>query len=191
MEIIAGKARGLQLRSPETDAVRPTSVRARRAFFDSLGDLSGMVFADLFAGSGAMGLEAASRGAVLVYFFENSGSAGKVIRQNCARLRRSGVEADFELFECELPILSSRVRSLPKPQIIFADPPYPESMKLLQALTHDPQFREWADESVLYWELPDFEYRLDPPGDPWKVIDIKTPGPARFLLLKQAFPGKK
>ena len=73
MEIVAGTARGLILTSPgENDEVRPTSVRARRAFFDSLGDLKGNVFADIFAGSGAMGLEAASRGAEKVFFFEQA-----------------------------------------------------------------------------------------------------------------------
>ena len=61
MEILGGLAKGMVLKVPEGREVRPTSVRSRRALFDMLGDLTGERFCDLFAGSGAVGIEAASR----------------------------------------------------------------------------------------------------------------------------------
>ncbi len=183
MEIVAGKARGIQLRSPANNEVRPTSIRARKAFFDSLGNLEGLVFADLCAGSGAMGLEAASRGAGKVYFFEKSKSSSKIIQQNCNLVARTGVDAEFELIPCELPALPGKVRLLEKPDVIFADPPYEISMEILQGLTASPVFTDWAADSVLYWELPDNGKQLEPPCKPWKITEIRTLGSTRFLVL--------
>ena len=71
MNIISGKARRILLTVPKGMAVRPTSVRARKALFDSLGDFSGANVVDLFSGSGSLGLEAASRGAAKVVMVEN------------------------------------------------------------------------------------------------------------------------
>ena len=68
MEIISGLARGVQLTVPPGETVRPTAARARKALFDSLGDLAGTRVADLCAGAGGLGLEAASRGAAEAVF---------------------------------------------------------------------------------------------------------------------------
>ena len=70
MEITGGIAKGVTVKVPSGVEVRPTSVRSRRALFDMLGDLSGKRFCDLFAGSGAVGIEAASRGAAHVLLVE-------------------------------------------------------------------------------------------------------------------------
>ncbi len=184
MEIVAGKAKGISLRSPESNDVRPTAVRARRALFDSLGDLSGLVFADLCAGSGAMGLEAASRGAAKVYFIEKNASVLRLIRQNCTRIQRAGVETEFEFIQCEIPSFPARLLHGDLPDIIFADPPYDLSTKLLKSITGNPVFLDWAGKCTLYWELPDAGAQLEPPCDPWKIVQIRTLGPARFLILK-------
>ncbi len=185
MEIVAGKARGLILTSPgEQDEVRPTTVRVRRAFFDSLGDLSGCVFADVFAGSGAMGLEAASRGAAQVVFFEQDPQVAKMIEKNCARVARTGVTAEMQLIRGGVPPFHTTLARLPKPDIVFADPPYPASMVFLKAVTEDQCFRQWADKATLYWELPDRDYSLVMPGAPWRIVMIKNYGSARFLVLK-------
>ena len=70
MNIIAGIARGVELSVPDTMQVRPTSGRARKALFDSLGDFSGLHILDLFSGSGALALESASRGAAAITMLE-------------------------------------------------------------------------------------------------------------------------
>lgn len=185
MEIVAGTARGLILNSPaETDEVRPTSVRARRAFFDSIGDLHGKIFADIFAGSGAMGLEAASRGAEKVYFFERELSVLKIIEKNCARVTRTGTKTEFSLIRGEIPPFRTDLARLASPQIVFADPPYARSMGLFKNVTADPRFRVWAGDAVLFWELPDKDLMLEVPADPWKIVAIRTCGPGRFLELR-------
>lgn len=185
MEIVAGTARGLILTSPgENDEVRPTSVRARRAFFDSLGDLKGKVFADIFAGSGAMGLEAASRGAEKVFFFEQALPVLKMIEKNCNRVARTGVTTDMQIVRGAIPPFRTDLARFARPDIVFADPPYAASMDFFKAVTADPCFRVWAADADLYWELPDRDYALEVPAAPWRIMAIKNFGPGRFLMLK-------
>lgn len=85
MRVVAGSARGRILRSPEGDATRPTSDRVREAVFNALfsrGPLAGLRVADLYAGSGALGIEAISRGATDVWFVESDRTAVAVIEDN-------------------------------------------------------------------------------------------------------------
>ena len=186
MEITAGSALGLKLGDlPEGNGVRPTSVRARRAFFDSIGSVAGRTFADLFAGSGCMGLEAASRGAATVVFAEESPEALDLIRRNIARFEHTKTPAKFQVVPGTLP-LSLKVRiAPPSPDIVFADPPYAKSMDMLAALTSDDAFNAWTRGAVFYWELPDFQCALRPPSGPWKLTGIRQLGAASFLQLER------
>ena len=99
MRIIAGEWRGRKLAAPKGDGTRPTADRARETLFamltSRLGDFEGLQIADLFAGSGALGLEALSRGAAHCLFVEQDRAAVDVIRANVATLgaqARSRVE---------------------------------------------------------------------------------------------------
>ena len=186
MEITAGSALGLKLGDlPEGNGVRPTSVRARRAFFDSIGSVAGKTFADLFAGSGCMGLEAASRGASTVVFAEESPDALALIRHNIARFEHTKSPAHFQVVPGTLPA-SLKVRVLPlSPDIVFADPPYAKSMEMLEALTSDDAFNAWTKGAVFYWELPDFQCVLRPPSGPWKLTGIRQLGAANFLQIER------
>ncbi len=187
MEIIAGTARGCILNSPDgSDEVRPTSIRARKGFFDSLGDLSGVVFADICAGSGAMGLEAASRGADKVYFFERSARVRDTIKRNIALVKHAGVLSDFEIVSGEIPPFDpENMKKMSAPGIVFADPPYADSMKMLQMLTADPVFTGWTRSAVLFWELPDRDNPGELPPAPWSIDSIRVFGGVRFLVLRQ------
>ena len=126
MEISGGIARGMVLEVPRGLDVRPTSIRARRALFDSLGDFSGKRVCDLFAGSGALGLEAVSRGAASLLAVEEAAPSIAVIRKNVAGMvRRSGIEAEnIRVLQGKLPDCIRNVAGTPSPDIIFADPPY-------------------------------------------------------------------
>ncbi|GAO56231.1 MULTISPECIES: 16S rRNA (guanine(966)-N(2))-methyltransferase RsmD [unclassified Novosphingobium] len=90
MRIIAGEWRGRPLRAPEGDATRPTADRTRETLFSMLtsrlGSFEGLTVADLFAGSGALGLEALSRGAEKAIFVEQAPPAIRAIRANIAAL---------------------------------------------------------------------------------------------------------
>lgn len=99
MRIIAGQWRGRQLIAPKGDATRPTADRTREALFSMLvsrvGSFDGLVVADLFAGSGALGLEALSRGAASCLFVEQDKAALDALRANIAKLGgATGMGAD-------------------------------------------------------------------------------------------------
>ncbi|MFM7348200.1 MAG: 16S rRNA (guanine(966)-N(2))-methyltransferase RsmD [Erythrobacter sp.] len=122
MRIVAGEWRGRKLAAPKGDATRPTADRARETLFamltSRLGDFEGLQVADLFAGSGALGLEALSRGVAYCLFVEQDRAALEVIRANIATLgaqARTRVEAGSVM----------QLRAATKPlDLILADPPY-------------------------------------------------------------------
>ncbi|HET7872789.1 MAG TPA: RsmD family RNA methyltransferase, partial [Terriglobales bacterium] len=88
MRVIAGKYRSRRLTAPEGIATRPTSDRLRETLFNVVAaDVPGSVWLDLFAGSGAIGIEALSRGARMVYFIESARRAAQSIRKNLASLQ--------------------------------------------------------------------------------------------------------
>jgi 16S rRNA (guanine966-N2)-methyltransferase len=118
--IIAGTAGGRELRTPPGRGTRPTSDRVREALFSALearDALSGAHVMDLYAGSGALGLESASRGAAEVTLVESDRAAASVVRDNAARL---GLRATV------LPTtVSSALAGAPRPHdLVFLDPPY-------------------------------------------------------------------
>jgi 16S rRNA (guanine(966)-N(2))-methyltransferase RsmD len=123
MRVIAGKYRSRTLRSLRGQAMRPTSDRLRETLFDVLGPaVAGAVFVDLYAGTGAVGIEALSRGARTVVFAENHRPAVELIRAN---LRALGIESGAEVLAADalrgLRRLASRGLVA---DFIFADPPY-------------------------------------------------------------------
>ncbi|MGA9581880.1 MAG: 16S rRNA (guanine(966)-N(2))-methyltransferase RsmD [Allosphingosinicella sp.] len=119
MRIIAGQWRGRPLVAPRGQDTRPTADRVREALFSMLasrlGSFEGLQVADLFAGSGALGLEALSRGAAHCVFVENDRRAVEAIRSNLAALGASG----------EVLARSAEHAALPAPaDLAFLDPPY-------------------------------------------------------------------
>jgi 16S rRNA (guanine966-N2)-methyltransferase len=119
MRIIAGAWRGRPILAPAGQATRPTSDRTREALFSMLtsriGSFEGLRVADLFAGSGALGLEALSRGAAQCVFVETDRAAIEVIRRNLAALGAEG----------EILSTPAEHARLPGPlDLAFLDPPY-------------------------------------------------------------------
>lgn len=122
MRIIAGEWRGRKLAAPKGEGTRPTADRARETLFamltSRLGDFEGLQVADLFAGSGALGLEALSRGAAHCLFVEQDRAAVDVIRANIAAL---GAQAKTRVEAGSVMQLRASTRPL---DLILADPPY-------------------------------------------------------------------
>jgi 16S rRNA (guanine966-N2)-methyltransferase len=121
--VIAGTAGGRRISVPTGRDTRPTSDRAREGLFATvhslLGDLDGLRAADLFAGSGAVGLEALSRGAAHVLLVESSARATRVIKENVEALGLPGAELVTDRVERVLR------QAPPEPyDLVFADPPY-------------------------------------------------------------------
>jgi 16S rRNA (guanine(966)-N(2))-methyltransferase RsmD len=127
MRIIAGKYRSRPLRSLRGLDLRPTSDRLRETLFDVLtaGNpeaLEGSVWLDLFAGTGAVGIEALSRGATKVYFVEPSRHAAELIRSNLESLQ---VTQGFEILQQKSAHAISQLDGQQlRPTFIFMDPPY-------------------------------------------------------------------
>jgi len=166
MRVIAGEYRSRKLKGPGALRLRPTSDRLRETLFNVLGpSLEDSLFIDLFAGTGAVGIEAISRGARETIFVESNPKAARLIRENLNTLEiREGVEL----------IEAPAIRGLEKmtarhllADFIFLDPPYEKTSEYLQVL-------EFLDASHLiaprgfvivehYWktELPEFLTRLE------------------------------
>ena len=153
MQIIAGAARGIVLATAPSLAVRPTAGRSREALFNSLGPLSGMTVVDLFAGSGALGLESASRGAAEVFLVEREKRHCRVIEKNIAAVVKAGVAGVIRLMEADA--CTCRAWHGCRPDLIFADPPYAESAEFFHRLLVDPQFLRAGAGATLVWEIPD------------------------------------
>ena len=186
MEILGGLARGMSLKVPAGREVRPTSVRSRRALFDMLGDLTGKHFCDLFAGSGAVGVEAASRGAAHVLLVEKAPAALAAIRDNVKHAQNSCPETLFQIMPGSLPDCLRKVAAgAPVPDFIFADPPYAESAELLDGILRNLDFGEWIGEALLLWELPDYRSPLKVFPENWRLKQIRELGASRFLLIER------
>ena len=138
--IIAGAARGRRLAVPKGTVTRPTSDRAREGLFATVaaihGPLHGARVLDLFAGSGAVGLEALSRGAARVVFVESDARVARVIRANVAVVALPGVEVVCDRVE---RFLRRGQGDEPAVDLVVADPPYAASgaevTEMLAALT--------------------------------------------------------
>ncbi|MCU7723657.1 16S rRNA (guanine(966)-N(2))-methyltransferase RsmD [Actinoplanes sp. KI2] len=136
--IIAGAHGGRRLSAPAGASTRPTSDRVREAFFsalDSMTDLSGARFADLYAGSGAVGLEALSRGANHALLVESDARAARVIRDNIVALR---VGSAARLITGKVSQVLAGPPDGGPYDVVFADPPYAvdddEILQLQEAL---------------------------------------------------------
>lgn len=121
--VISGALGGRRIATPPGRATRPTSERVREALFNSLGglvDLSGCRFADLYAGSGAVGIEALSRGASHVLFVESDPATARVLRGNLTHLGVGGA-ADLVVAPVARAVSGEPAAAY---DVIFADPPY-------------------------------------------------------------------
>jgi 16S rRNA (guanine966-N2)-methyltransferase len=137
MRIIAGTYRSRILKSLKGQALRPTSDRLRETLFNVLGDdVEGARFVDVFAGTGAVGIEALSRGAREAVFIENHGPAAALIRQNLDSL---GIRSGATVLPLDalrgLERLDAQQQSTkPGYDFVFVDPPYAEAEQYARVL---------------------------------------------------------
>ncbi len=173
MRVIAGSARGRALQAPRGDATRPTADRVRGAMFNALGsqlDLAGCRVADLFAGSGALGIEALSRGAAHAVFVEAELSARRVILEN---LRTLGLADRAEVRAGDATELAGQLGWF---DVAFCDPPY--------------RFAGWdallgaLDAGFVVIES-DREVPLPPP---WELVRVKAYGSTVVLFAERETP---
>jgi 16S rRNA (guanine966-N2)-methyltransferase len=124
VKIVAGRFKGRVIHTESKAPYRPTSTRIRKSLFDRLGDLEGQVVLDLFAGSGILGFEAASRGARDVTFVDWSSRAVNLLRRNASKFP----EVRFVFYRQDAVKFLKKCETF---DVIIADPPYQEIEALL------------------------------------------------------------
>lgn len=175
LRLIGGRYRGRRLDFPDQSGLRPTPDRIRETLFNWLQPrLAGARCLDLFAGSGALGFEAASRGAAEVVMIERAEAAARQLRANADRLGATGIQihrADALnwLAGCASPF-----------DLVFLDPPFADGL-LAPAMARLSKPGWLAAEARLYLEAP-IQTGFPPlPGD-WELIRDKTAGQVRYGL---------
>jgi 16S rRNA (guanine966-N2)-methyltransferase len=183
MRVIAGMAGGIRLDVPKT-AVRPTMDRVKGAIFSSLGEeVIGAHVLDLFAGTGALGIEALSRGAASALFVEENSSAVATIERNLARTKLKGHVRKQEVFA----FLRSAQGRDPF-RIIFADPPYEKTKsggEFTRLLLEDEQLAEMLEPSGIF-VLEKRPAEQMPPMPLWEITRAKKYGATEVLFLQRS-----
>lgn len=186
MRIVAGRHRGRQLTAPSGRDTRPTSDRARQAVFNILEhaafapDLQGARVIDLFAGSGALGFEALSRGAVFCLFVETDEDARGAIRDNMEAMHAFG---EVRIHRRDATDLGQRPASAgPAFTLAFLDPPYHKGLaeKALAGLASGGWL---ADDALCVVERGADEGPLTVDG--YETLDERTYGAALVSFLKK------
>jgi 16S rRNA (guanine966-N2)-methyltransferase len=181
MRVIAGSAGGVRLAVPK-HGVRPTMDRVKAAIFSSLGEaiIDARVL-DLFAGSGALGIEALSRGAALAIFVEDDRVSAEMIEQNLAKTRLKGRVRHQDVFD-----FLRQASDAERFRIIFADPPYAKAHRgesHTETLLNNeslPQLLEPNGIFVLEKKPAD----TLPETKLWRVLRQKTYGATEVLFLE-------
>ncbi len=169
MRISGGTARGIPLTVPRGDAVRPATDSLRQALFSSLGArVSGAQFLDLFAGSGAYGLEALSRGASGGAFVEQNSRAADCLRRNLAAVCKCLRRDESGLKVLQLDATSVPDGGLGPPDLVFADPPYEIIERVAPAIfARLSVLLDSRPEALVIFEVPG-QMELSPTG--WSCI---------------------
>jgi 16S rRNA (guanine966-N2)-methyltransferase len=132
VRIIAGSRKGHTIHAPRGRDTRPTSDRVRENVFNLVGPVDGATVLDLYAGSGALGLEALSRGAARAVFVERDGEAARAIERNLEKLRLGGTV----LRKDAVTALATEAGSGRKYDLVLVDPPYDMYPALQPQLAH-------------------------------------------------------
>ena len=185
MRIVAGAHRGRTLVAPKGHSTRPTADRVRQAVFDVLEHASwapplvGARIADLFAGSGALGLEALSRGAASCVFVDRDPAAREAIATNVANLGLAG--------RCEiLKLDATRLPARPPVDLLFLDPPYTEGLAA-PALAVLAAGGWLAPDAIAVVEIGARETTTVPQG--FTLLDERLWGAAKVLFLQHPLGG--
>ena len=186
MRIVAGKFRGARIEAPKGLATRPTSDKVRQALFNVLEhgapsvEFEGARVLDLFAGSGALGLEACSRGARFCLFVEESAEARAAIRRNDEALHLTGAT---KIWRRDATRLGDAGTMQPF-DLVFLDPPYGRGLgeKALQSAAQGGWIRHGA---IAVLEEGAQEEIALPPG--FEEIDTRVYGDTKLVVMR-AFP---
>lgn len=184
MRIIGGKARGTKLYTLEGQNTRPTLDRVKESLFNIIQhEIQGCIFLDLFSGSGAIGLEAVSRGAKKAILCDKSKEAINIIKKN---VTKTHFEENTEIYmESYDKILNSKIKELV--DIIYIDPPY-ETDFAYQALKIILEKEILKEESLIIIETDQKEIvlkQIKEIEDKIEIEDIRKYGRANLIFLQK------
>lgn len=175
MRVIAGKARHIQLKTVDTMDTRPTTDRIKETLFNMIhNDVIDCAFLDLYSGSGAIGIEALSRGAKSAVLVENSRDAILCIKEN---LQKTKLAAQATVYECDVIEAIKRLDVLGEPfDFIFMDPPYNNMYEknVLEALKDTKLVDEYTTIIVEASLETDFSYLEEMGYSVYKRKEYKT-----------------
>jgi 16S rRNA (guanine966-N2)-methyltransferase len=180
MRVIAGSAGGIRLAVPKR-GVRPTMDRVKAAIFSSLGDavIRARVL-DLFAGSGALGIEGLSRGAASVVFVERDGQSAEIIKRNLVKTKLKGRIRQQDVFDFLRNASGAELFD-----IVFADPPYEkteEGERFTQKLLANEELPRLMDADGIF-VLEKRPAEALPQMKQWHLVRQKTYGATEVLFL--------
>jgi 16S rRNA (guanine(966)-N(2))-methyltransferase RsmD len=179
MRVIAGSLRGRTLVTAKGDSTRPTGARVREALFSILGDLSELCVLDLYAGSGALAIEALSRGAARAVLVESARAAQRAIGTNLATL---GLTTRAQLLPLRTEAAASRLASLAPFDLVFADPPWADAQAAALQLEQLVEKRLLVEGARLVLE---HAARGDPPRAPsLAVLDQRSWGDTAVTIFE-------
>jgi 16S rRNA (guanine(966)-N(2))-methyltransferase RsmD len=186
LKIIGGDKKGRTIRSPMGLGVRPTSEKVREAVFDIIGPrIVGAMFYDIFAGTGAMGIEALSRGAERALFVESSRKVELVIRSN---VTGCGFASQFDIWTGSFIDFCNEARasSFQPPTIVYLDPPYAieNHLDLIKGVARAKWHLDNPDLLVIM-ERPSRRIDFDPEDlpHPYRVVDTRSYGDASLVFF--------
>lgn len=169
MRVIAGKAKRLQLKTPQGLETRPTTDRIKETLFNMIQDeIYDVCFLDLFSGSGGIGIEALSRGARRACFVEQSRGAVDIIKEN---LHFTHLEEQAEVLHCTATAALKMLRGKECFDIVFMDPPYGRGLET--EVLHNPVFYEILQDKALIIVEADLDTELS---------EVEIPG---FRILRE------
>lgn len=188
MRITSGVLGGRTVKVP-IKYVRPTQERVREALFSSLaGSVVGARVLDIFAGSGALGLEAWSRGAAAVTLVEKQGLVFNNLRSNIEALKKNGPEGSIQCIKMDALLFLNKPAA-GQYDLIFADPPYDDDVfeKTLNAIAGQSILHP---NGLLIFEMRSKKRLLEAPleflrqSDQWELVKQKTYGEAALLTIR-------
>jgi len=180
MRIIAGSAKGHKLSTFAGDRIRPTTDRVRESLFSMLGNIEGAAVVDGFAGSGALGLEALSRGASIGYFFDDSRQAIETVTDNA---QRTGLTERSRIHQCTFE-LGLRQIVEGTPDLWFVDPPYHTDLARRALVAMSQATSVVTPGALVVWESDRREELFD--VEHFEVTRQREYGRTRLVFLRRS-----
>ena len=182
MRIIAGYLRGRRLKAPRGNSTRPTSDRAREGIFSILGSLEGLKILDLYAGTGALGIEALSRGAAQAAFVESGHHALECLVENLSTL---SLLQCTSVFRCPVERVGSDLMTLAPFDVVFCDPPWSNAHAAWQLLNKMKAANWLPSGGRLVLEHPAHGGPAAPPISNLDIVCTRAWGDSAVTILRR------